>query len=87
LQQAQQQLASCNASGLNNCASAAQQVASQQAVVDLLNLQLNNLLTQLSGVSSTTATGQSAPVTAKAAAATAVSSNTSWVQSIGNLFN
>lgn len=87
LQQAQQQLASCNASGLNNCASASQQVANQQAVVDSLNLQLNNLLTQLSGVSGTTATGQSAPVAAKAAAAPAVSSNTSWVQSIGNLFN
>lgn len=86
LQQAQAALASCSTNEYyDNCPAAQVQVNSSQATLNNLNQQLSGLLSQLASVSGTTATAQSAPATTTAAPA--VTGTTSWLSSIGNLFN
>lgn len=86
LQQAQAALASCSTTEYyDSCPAAQQQVATSQAALNALNQQLSGLLSQLSGVSGTTTTAQSTAVTTTSAPA--VTGTTSWLSSIGNLFN
>lgn len=86
LQQAQQQLANCQAWQYNNCTSQQQAVASAQNNLNNLNSQLSALQSQLAGISPSAYSVQS--VSAKSATAPQkTSDNSSFIQSIGNLFN
>lgn len=88
LQQAQQQLANCQAWQFNNCTSQQQAVASAQNNLNNLNSQLASLQSQLAGISPSAYSVQS--VSAKSEAApqkTSDNSSSSFIQSIGNLFN
>ena len=89
LQQAQQQLSNCQAYQYNNCTSYQQQVANAQNHLNTLNGQLATLQTQLGNTSPSiygtqTASARSAPAAAPKPAA---SDSSSFIQSIGNLFN
>jgi len=86
LQQAQQQLANCQALEYNNCTSEQQAVASAQNNLNNLNSQLSSLRSQLAGTSPSAYGVQS--VSAKSASDTQKTrDNSSFIQSIGNLFN
>lgn len=86
LQQAQQQLAGCQSYGYNNCTAQQQAVANAQNNLNNLNSQLASLQSQLAGISPSAYSVQS--VSAKSAAAPQkTSDNSSFIQSIGNLFN
>jgi hypothetical protein len=89
LQQAQQQLSNCQAYQHNNCTSYQQQVANAQNHLNTLNGRLATLQTQLGDTSPSiygtqTASARSAPAAAPKPAA---SDSSSFIQSIGNLFN
>jgi len=89
LQQAQQQLAGCQSYGYNNCTAQQQAVANAQAALNALNGQLASLQTELGNTSPSiyatqTASARSAPAAAPKPAA---SDSSSFIQSIGNLFN
>mgnify|MGYP000863861865 FL=1 len=89
LQQAQQHLSNCQAYQYNNCTSYQQQVANAQNTLNNLNGQLAALQTQLGNTTPSiygtqTASTKSTTATAQKPAA---SDSSSFIQSIGNLFN
>lgn len=89
LQQAQQHLSNCQAYQYNNCTSYQQQVANAQNTLNSLNGQLAALQTQLGNTTPSIYGTQTASAKSTTATApkTAASDSSSFIQSIGNLFN
>ena len=89
LQQAQRDLSNCQSQGYNNCTSYQFTVDNAQGTLNSLNTQLTSLQGQLSNVSPSSYRTQSASVTRAPTPARqpAASDSSSWIQSIGSLFN